>query len=51
MRFLRGALKSAVALKAIDIVRREAAKPENQRKAKDLLGKVTSRAGQTRRTR
>lgn len=51
MKLFRGALKSAIALKAFEIVRREASKPENQRKAKDLLSKVTSRGGQTRRTR
>ncbi|WP_193312904.1 hypothetical protein [Georgenia subflava] len=40
MRFLRGALKGALAAKAIQIVRREAAKPENQRKARELLARA-----------
>ncbi|WP_418605471.1 hypothetical protein [Georgenia sp. SUBG003] len=43
MRLIRGALKGAVAAKAIQIVRREAAKPENQRRAKELLEKVRTR--------
>ncbi|MFX1757792.1 hypothetical protein [Rhodococcus sp. As11] len=34
------AMKSAAAVKAIQVVRREAAKPENQRKAKEMLAKV-----------
>ncbi len=37
------ALKSGIALKALDIARREAAKPENQRKAKELLTRLTSK--------
>jgi hypothetical protein len=43
MTFLKGVMKTALAAKAIEIARREARKPENQRKAKELLGKVTSR--------
>ncbi|UTT47036.1 MULTISPECIES: hypothetical protein [Rhodococcus] len=34
------AMKSAAAVKAIQVVRREAAKPENQRKAKEMLAKL-----------
>jgi hypothetical protein len=30
-------------MKIVDIVRREASKPENQRKAKELFAKATSR--------
>ncbi|MEU5842649.1 hypothetical protein [Rhodococcus sp. NPDC047139] len=33
-------MKSAAAAKAIQVVRREAAKPENQRKAKEMLTKL-----------
>jgi hypothetical protein len=33
---VRGLLKSAVVLKIVDIVRREAAKPENQARARHL---------------
>ncbi|PFG40919.1 hypothetical protein ATJ97_3461 [Georgenia soli] len=45
MRLIRGALKGAVAAKAIQIVRREAAKPENQRRAKELLASLRNRSG------
>ena len=45
MRLIRGALKGALAAKAIQIARREAAKPENQRRAKELLAKVRNRTG------
>jgi len=38
-------LKTGVAVKAFEIARREAAKPANQAKAKELFAKVTSRAG------
>ena len=34
---------AAVVAKAVQIVRREMAKPENQRRAKELLAKVTQR--------
>ena len=49
MGMLRGALKTGIALKAAEIVRREARKPENQRKAKAMLQKVTQR-GNRRQT-
>ena len=45
MGLLKSALKTGIAMKAIDIARREASKPENQRKAKDLFTKVSSRGG------
>ncbi len=48
MGFLSKALKTGVAAKAIDIARREAAKPENQRKARELFAKATSRNGKAR---
>ncbi|MGW8590218.1 hypothetical protein ACWGLC_00755 [Dietzia sp. NPDC055877] len=44
MGFLSKAIKSGIALKAVDVVRREAAKPENQRKAKELLQKARNSA-------
>ena len=47
MGLFRGALKSGLAIKAAKIAKREMSKPENQRKAKDLLGKVKNR-GKTR---
>ena len=43
MSMIRTALKSGIALKALDIARREASKPENQRKAKELLAKLANR--------
>jgi hypothetical protein len=49
MGFLRGALKTAMAAKVIDVVRREATKPENQRRAKELMDKAKNRKGSGRR--
>jgi hypothetical protein len=49
MGFLKTAIKAAIAAKVIDVVRREAAKPENQRKAKELLEKARQRKGAVRR--
>ncbi len=43
MGMLRGALKTGLALKAFEIIRREAAKPANQAKAKELLSRATKR--------
>jgi len=37
---VRGLVKSAVVLKLIDVARREAAKPENQAKARELAMRV-----------
>lgn len=43
MSMLRGALKTGIAMKVFDIVRREASKPQNQAKAKQLLGRLSKR--------
>ncbi len=43
MSFFSKALKSGLVLKAFEIVKREAAKPENQRKARELLMKAKNR--------
>ena len=43
MGFLGKAIKGGLALKAAKVIQREAAKPENQRKAKEMLAKVRSR--------
>jgi hypothetical protein len=51
MGFLKNALKSGLVIKAIDIARREAAKPENQRKAKELLERLANRTRQANRNR
>jgi hypothetical protein len=40
MAAVRGLLKGAVVMKVLDIVRREAAKPENQAKAREMAQKV-----------
>ena len=43
MGFLKNALKSGLAVQATRLVQRQMAKPENQRKAKELLHRVTSK--------
>lgn len=43
MGFLRKAVRGGIALKAAQIIQREASKPENQRKAKELFAKVRDR--------
>lgn len=43
MGFLRNALRSGVAIKAVQVVKREASKPENQRKAREFAEKVRNR--------
>ncbi|WP_454042931.1 hypothetical protein [Cellulosimicrobium sp. Marseille-Q8652] len=45
MGFLDKMMKSGVALKAARVAQREMSKPENQRKARELLAKVTKREG------
>lgn len=50
MGFLGKAMKSGVALQAMRIAQREMAKPENQRRAKELLHKVTNRGGSSGRS-
>jgi hypothetical protein len=45
MGLFKGALKTGIVVKAIEIARREASKPENQRKAKELFARVTNRGG------
>lgn len=42
-RLISGFLKSALAAKALQIAKREMAKPENQRKAKELFAKAANR--------
>jgi hypothetical protein len=49
MAAVRGLVKSAIVLKVFDIVRREAAKPENQAKARELAQRVAQEV-QKRRT-
>ena len=49
MGMLKGALKTGIAMKLLEMAQREAAKPANQAKAKALLAKMTSRGGTTPR--
>lgn len=50
MGLFKGVMKAGIAAKAIEIARREAAKPENQRKAKELVSKLANkRKGQSPR--
>jgi hypothetical protein len=48
---IRGLLKGAIAVKLLDIARREAAKPENQAKARELAQKVAQEVGKRRAQR
>ena len=48
---VRGLLKGAVAMKLLDIARREAAKPENQAKARELAQKVAQEVSRRRAQR
>lgn len=43
MGFLRGAMRSGIAFKAVQLAKREASKPENQRKARELAEKLRNR--------
>jgi len=43
MGLLKTAFRTGLATKAIGIVKREASKPENQRKAKELFDRVSKR--------
>jgi hypothetical protein len=43
MGFIGKAIKSGIAVKAANIIMREAQKPENQRKARELLAKARNR--------
>jgi hypothetical protein len=45
---IRGMLKTAVVMKALQVAQRELSKPENQRKIKEGLGKVRDRVGKPR---
>ncbi|MBA3249432.1 MAG: hypothetical protein H0T66_03790 [Geodermatophilaceae bacterium] len=40
MSIIKSAVKTGIAVKAFDLARREMRKPENQRKAKELLAKA-----------
>ena len=44
MGMLKSALKTGIAVKFVDVVRREAAKPENQRKAREMVDRLRHEA-------
>ncbi len=44
MSFVKGIIKSAIAIKVAQVAQRELSKPENQRKIKDGLRKVQQAA-------
>jgi hypothetical protein len=48
---VRGLVKGAIAMKVLDIVRREAAKPENQAKARELAQKLGQEVNRRRAQR
>ena len=43
MGFVKGIVKTAVVAKLLQVAQRELSKPENQRKAKEMLNKVKQR--------
>ena len=51
MAAVRGLVKSAVVLKLVDLIRREAAKPENQARARELAQKLAQEVDRRRRAR
>lgn len=51
MGLLKGVVKTALLAKAVQIAQREARKPENQRRARELFDKVVSRGGAAARRR
>ena len=51
MAAVRELVKSAIVLKVFDIVRREAAKPENQAKARELAQRVAQEVQKRRNVR
>lgn len=48
MGMLKGAMKAGIAMKLLEIARREASKPANQQKARDLVAKANNRRTQRR---
>lgn len=49
MGLFKGAMKAGIAAKVIQVARREAAKPENQAKARELVRRLQQRRAATRR--
>ena len=48
MGLLRSAIKAGIAMKVLEIIQREARKPENQRRAKELFEQVRARSASRR---
>jgi hypothetical protein len=48
---VRGLVKSAIVLKLVDVIRREAAKPENQARARELARQLAQEVDRRRRAR
>jgi hypothetical protein len=48
MGIFKGAMKAGIAAKAIQVIRREAAKPQNQAKARELVRKMQERRSSSR---
>ncbi len=44
MGMIKSALKTGIAVKVVDVVRREAAKPENQRKIREFIDRARNEA-------
>ena len=51
MAAVRGLVKGAIAVKLLEIVRREAAKPENQAKAREMAQKLSQEVSRRRAQR
>lgn len=49
MSLLRSAIKSGIAVKAVQVIKREASKPENQRKVKEAIGRFSDQRKTQRR--
>lgn len=50
-KLIRGMVKSALVAKAFQILRRELAKPENQRRIKDFVNRATTRGSELAKAR
>lgn len=45
MGLVKGVIKTAVVAKLLQVAQRELSKPQNQAKAKEMIGKLKKRAG------
>ncbi len=51
MGMIKSALKTGIAVKVVDVVRREAAKPENQRKIRQFVDRARREAAKPKNQR